>query len=102
MRNLWLELTTPRLYTNMIFNTLRLTLVETKENNKRLHLLHNIQPKKITNNKTIKYLHCYGRNITQLLLAKKKETVVLHDKLCRQHRATEGGNEITRKAPMKQ
>ena len=36
-RNLWLELTTPRLYTNMIFNTLRLTLVETKENNKQLH-----------------------------------------------------------------
>ena len=46
MRNLWLELTTPRLYTNMIFNTLRLTLVETKENNKQLHQLHNIQPEK--------------------------------------------------------
>ena len=43
MRNLWLELTTPRLYTNMIFNTLRLTLIETKENNKQLH---NIQPEK--------------------------------------------------------
>ena len=37
LRNLWLQLTTPRLYINMIFNTLRLTLVETKENNKRLH-----------------------------------------------------------------
>ena len=37
MWNLWLKLTTPRLYTSMIFNTLRLTLVETKENNKRLH-----------------------------------------------------------------
>ena len=32
-----------------------------------------MHPKKITNHKTIKYLHCYGhRNITQLLLAKKK------------------------------
>ena len=58
--------------------------------------------KKITNNKTIKYLHCYGhRNITQPLLAKKKETVILHDKPCRQHRAIEGGNEMTRKALMK-
>ena len=58
--------------------------------------------KKITNNKTIKHLHCYGhRNITQLLLAKKKETVILHDKSCRQRRATEGGNEMTRKALMK-
>ena len=46
MWNLWLKLTTPRVYTSMIFNTLRLTLVETKENNKRLHQLHNIQPKK--------------------------------------------------------
>ena len=104
MWNLWLKLTTPRLYTSMIFNTLRLTLVETKENNKRLHQLHNIQPKKITNNMTMKYLHCYDhRNITQLLLAKKKkEMVILHDKLCRQHRATEGGNKMTRKALMKQ
>ena len=33
-------------YPNMIFNTLRLTLVETKENNKQLHQLHNIQPEK--------------------------------------------------------
>ena len=48
---------------------------------------------------TIKYLHCYGhRNITQLLLAKNRK----HDKLCRQHRATEGGNEMSRKALMKQ
>ena len=54
---------------------------------------------------TMKYLHCYDhRTITQLLLAKKKkkETVILHDKLCRQHRATEGGNKMTRKALMKQ
>ena len=53
---------------------------------------------------TMKYLHCYDhRNITQLLLAKKKkEMVILHDKLCRQHRATEGGNKMTRKALMKQ
>ena len=53
---------------------------------------------------TMKYLHCYDhRNITQLLLAKKKkETVILHDKLCRQHRATEGSNKMTRKALMKQ
>ena len=38
---------------------------------------------------------------TALSEKKKKETVILHNKLCRQHRATEGSNEMTRKALMK-
>ena len=79
------------------------TLVETKENNKRFHQLHNIQPKK--NNEQQDYKNTNIATATETLLncswRKKEETVILHDTLCRQHRATEGGNEMTRKAPMK-
>ena len=49
-------------------------MVETKKkkNGYTSNTIYNL--KKITNNKTIRYLHCYGhRNITQLLLAKKKK-----------------------------
>lgn len=88
----------------MIFITLRLMLwlkLQKIANDYTSYTTYNLKNNEQQGYKILALLRPQKRYSTALS-EKKKETVILHDKLCRQHRATQGGNEMTRKVLMKQ